>query len=133
MGAKIYAIRKCPTSHLFCYWVEIMKVEGWQILFMFRVFSQESTFVSLLAGTHASSPKRFLGWHFGFSMKKKPTFSNLVTPFWVRYVPSCTWHIKSTFGLPIVYFLLMPPTQQLWSTWQNQNLCNSIAAPLASL
>ncbi len=55
-----------------------------------------------------------MGWHFGFLEKKKPTSFNVVTSSWVKYVPSYIGHKKDKMGLPIAYFFLVPPRQQLW-------------------
>jgi hypothetical protein len=43
----------------------------------------------------------------------------------VRFVPSCTSHKEGKVGLSNAYFMLVPPTQRIGSTWQNQNLCSS--------
>ncbi len=123
VSGKMFARTTCLASHLFYYLIEILNIEPWWIFFPFRVFGLLFASANLLTRRYASSSKRFLGWHFGFLERKKLTSSNVVTSSWVRFVPSCTSHKEGTMSLPIAYFLPMPPTQHLWSSWQNQNLC----------
>jgi hypothetical protein len=99
---------------LFCCWVEILNRETQWIFFLFQVFGQLSPFTDLLTGKYASSCKRFLGWHFDLLERKKLASSNVVTSSWVRSVLSYIGHKEGTTGLPIVHFLIMPPTQKLW-------------------
>ncbi len=130
VGGKMFAKRTRSASHLFCCWVKNLNTKAWQIFFPFWISGQLFAFVGLLARRDSSSPKRFMGWHFGFLEKKKLASSNVVTSSWVKYVPSYTCHKEGTMGLPIAYFLPKPSTQRLWSSWQNQNLCSSIPASL---
>ncbi len=114
VGGKIFVIRTCLVSHLFCCWIEILNINIWQILFLFWVFIQAFTFTNLLTRTNASWSKRFMKWHLE---KRKPASFYVVTSSWVKYVLSYTSHIKGTTCLPIVYFLPVPPTKWLWSSW----------------
>jgi hypothetical protein len=49
----------------------------------------------------------------------------------MRSILAYIGHNEGKVGLSRAYFLIVPPTQQLKSSWQNQNLCSSIDAPLA--
>jgi hypothetical protein len=79
-----------------------------------------------------SSPTKFTRVHLGFSENKKSTSSNVSMSIWMRSIPSCTSHKVSKACLLSAYILLVLPTQNIRSSWQNQNLCSSIDTTLAT-
>lgn len=127
MGKKI-ACKTQPTFHLFWCWFKSLNVLGHWIILLLQKFGQEFTSNGWCPRRKLSPWKRFQD--ICITHKIKLVFSNIITSFWLTFVPSWTCHIGSTWNLSTTYFSPKHPTQQFKSLWQNQNLWHSQGPPL---
>jgi len=140
-----------PTSHLFSYRMDNLKMLGHWIFFYILWFGQTygsnglKTVVEVplpniwrahLRGYFTcgdmSSPTKLMRVHLGFFENKKSTSSNVNMSIWMRSIPYYTSHKVSKACVLSPYILLVLPTQNIRSLWQNQNLCSSIDTTLAT-
>jgi hypothetical protein len=70
--------------------------------------------------------------YFNFFESKKPASSNATTSIWVGSVPTCKGQNEGKASLSSAYVMLVPPTRQIKSSWQNWNLCSSIDTPFVA-
>jgi hypothetical protein len=141
----------CPTSHLFSCKTDNLKVLGHWIFFPFLDFGQTYGSNGLKTMVEAplpniwrahprgyftcgnmSSPTKLTRVHLGFSKNKKPTSPNVSVSIWMRSIPSYTSHKANKAYLLSAYIMLVLPTQNIRSSWQNQNLYSSIDTTLAT-